>query len=135
MEPLALGIILRIEAQGWSGPAPRLPNDPVRTDEGREGARIFIYDLSPKDPTLSVSDACLRIASKLERMLAPERTPFNEPHHATRCTLEFGVLADRERESFSYSWPLEFLTVLADAQIELNVSHYLPTNDEEDGEA
>jgi hypothetical protein len=40
-----------------------------------------------------------------------------------------------ERESFSYSWPLEFLTALVDAQIELNVSHYLPTNDEEDGEA
>ena len=135
MEPVALGILLRVEVRGWSGPAPHLPNEPVRVDEGRDGARTFIYDLSLKDPTLSVPDACLRIASRLERMLAPERTPFSEPHHATRCVLEFGVLADRERESFSYSWPLEFLSVLADAQIELNVSHYLPTNDEEDGEA
>ena len=135
MEPVALGVVLRIDVRGWNGPAPRLPGDPVRTEEGREGMRTFIYDLSPKDPTLSVADACLRIASKLERMLAPERTPFSEPHHAARCVLEFGVLADRERESFAYSWPLEFLTVLADAQIELNVSHYLPTNDEEDGDA
>ena len=135
MEPVALGIVLRVEVQGWSGPAPHLPNEPMRIDEGRDGARIFIYDLSPKDPTLSVSDACLRIASKLERMLAPERTPFTEPHHAARCRLEFGVLADRERESFSYAWPLEFLTALVDAQIELNVSHYLPTDNEEDEEA
>ena len=135
MEPVALGIVLRVEVRGWTGPAPRLPHEPMRIDEGREGARTFIYDFSPKDPTLSVPDACLRIASKLERVLAPERTPFTEPHHAARCTLEFGVLADRERESFSYAWPLEFLGVLADAQIELNVSHYLPTNDEEDGEA
>ena len=60
----------------------------------------------------------------------------SRPETATRMgSLEFGVLADRERESFSYAWPLEFLSVLADAQIELNVSHYLPTNDEEDGEA
>jgi hypothetical protein len=135
MEPITLAIFLRIEARGWSGPAPRLPNEPVRMEDGREGLRIFTYDLSPKDPTLSVPDACLRVASKLERMLAPERTPFSAPEHVTRCTLEFGVLADRERESFSYAWPLEFLTVLADAQIELNVSHYLPTNDEEDGDA
>ena len=135
MEPIALGIVLRVEVRGWNGPAPRLPNDPVRAEEGREGARTFIYDLSPKDPTLSVSDACLRIASKLERVLGPERTPFSEPHHAARCVLEFGVLADRERESFSYSWPLEFLGAMVDAGIELNVSHYLPTNDEEDGQA
>jgi len=135
MEPVALGIVLRVEVRGWSGPAPHLPNEPMRIEEGRDGARTFMYDLSPKDPTLSVTDACLRIASKLERMFAPERTPFNEPHHATRCMLEFGVLADRERESFSYSWPLEFLTALVDAQIELNVSHYLPTDNEEDEEA
>ena len=134
MDPVALAIVLRIEARGWSGPAPRLPNEPMRIEDGRDGLRIFTYDLSPKDPMLSVSDACLRIASKIERMLAPERTPFNEPHHAARYTLEFGVLADRERESFSYSWPLEFLTALADAQIELNVSHYIPTNDEDDGD-
>ena len=135
MEPITLAIFLRIEARGWSGPAPRLPNEPVRMEDGRDGLRIFTYDLSPKDPTLSVPDACLRVAAKLERMLAPERTPCSAPEHVTRCTLEFGVLADRERESFSYAWPLEFLSVLADAQIELNVSHYLPTNDEEDGDA
>ena len=135
MEPLALGIVLRVEVRGWSGPAPHLPNEPVRVEDGRDGARIFIYDFSPKDPALSVPDACLRIASKLERVLAPERTPFTEPHHAARCTLEFGVLADRERESFSYAWPLEFLTALVDAQIELNVSHYLPTDNEEDEDA
>ena len=45
------------------------------------------------------------------------------------------MLADRERESFSYAWPLEFLSVLADAGIELNVSHYLPTDNEEDEDA
>jgi len=135
MEPVALGVLLRVEVRGWTGPAPRLPNEPMRIDEGREGARTFIYDFSPKDPTLSVPDACLRIASKLERVLAPERTPFNEPHHAARHVLEFGVLADRETESFSYAWPLEFLSVLVDAGIELNVSHYLPTPDEEDGDA
>lgn len=135
MEPVALGIVLRVEVRGWTGPAPRLPNEPVRADEGREGARTFIYDLSPKDSGLSVTDACLRLSSRLERLLAPERTPFGEPHLAARCTLEFGVLADRETESFSYSWPLEFLSVLVDAGIELNVSHYLPTPDEEDGDA
>ena len=55
MEPVALGILLRLEVRGWSGPAPRLPREPIRIDEGREGLRIFTYDLSPSEPDLSVA--------------------------------------------------------------------------------
>ena len=131
MEPVALGILLRLEVRGGSGPAPRLPREPIRIDEGREGLRIFTYDLSPSEPDLSVADACLRIGSRLRRMLAPDRSPFAEGQFAVRSVLEFGVLADRERESFSYSWPLEFLEALVDTDVELNVSHYLPSSEDD----
>ena len=93
---------------------------------------MFTYDLSPGEPDLSVADACLRIASRLRRTMAPERLPFAEAHCAVRAVLEFGVLADPERQSFAYSWPLEFLEVLVDTDIELNVSHYLPSADDDD---
>jgi hypothetical protein len=53
--------------------------------------------------------------------------------YASRFTLELGVLADRERESFGYAWPLEFLTTLVDCNIELAVTHYLPKPDGGDG--
>ena len=135
MEPVALGILLRIEVRGWNGPAPALPKEPMREETGREGLRVFTYDLSPSEPDLPVADAAVRIASRLRRMLSPERSPFPEGPFAARCTLEFGVLADPERESFSYSWPLEFLEALVDTEVGLSVSHYLPTAESDDDDA
>ncbi len=132
MEPFVIGILLRVETRGWNGPPPRLPKEPVKVEEGRDGLRVFLYDLSPKEADVAVSDACLRIASRLERMLTGPKSPFPQGHYALRCVLEFGLLADRERESFGYSWPLEFLQVMVDAGVELNVTHYMPKPDEDD---
>ena len=81
-----------------------------------------------------MSDACLRIASRLERMLNSPKSPFPPGQYALRCALEIGVLADRERESFGYSWPLEFLQVLVDASVELNITHYLPKAEGDENE-
>ncbi len=135
MEPQVIGILLKVETRGWSGPPPLLPKAPVKVDEGRDGLRVFIYDLSLRDSDISVGDACLRLGSRLERMLNSPKSPFPRGHYALRTTLEFGVMADRERESFGYCWPLEFLQVLVDAGIELSVTHYLPKPDESDGES
>lgn len=132
MEPVVLGVILKLETQGWSGAPPLLPKEPVKSDETKDGRRTFFYDLSPKDQDLSVTDACLRIYSRLERMLSsPAALPKGE--YASRLTLELGVLADRDREAFGYAWPLEFLATLVDLNIELAVTHYLPKPDEENG--
>jgi hypothetical protein len=135
MEPVALGILLRLDVRGWAGPAPRLPKEPLKVEEGRDGLRSFVYDLSPSEPDLPVADACVRIASRLRRLLAPERSPFAEAHCAVRAVLEFGILADCERQSFAYSWPLEFLEALVDTEVELNVSHYLPSSEDDDDDA
>ena len=132
MEPFVIGILLRVETRGWNGPPPRLPKEPVKVEEGRDGLRVFLYDLSPKEADVAVSDACLRLGSRLERMLNSPKSPFPEGHYALRTTLEFGVMADRERESFGYSWPLEFLQVLVDASIELSITHYLPKPDDDE---
>lgn len=132
MEPFVIGIVLKVETQGWRGAAPLLPRAPVRIDEGRDGLRVFVYDLSPKEPDITVSDACLRLGSRLERMLNSAKSPFPQGEYAMRCTLEFGVLADPQRESFGYAWPLEFLQVIVDANIELSVTHYLPKPDDDD---
>ena len=90
--------------------------------------RSFFYDLSPKDQDLSVVDACLRIYSRLERMLTKTHA-LPKGEYASRLTLEIGVLADGEKEAFGYSWPLEFLATLVDCNIELAVTHYLPKPD------
>lgn len=132
MEPIVIGILLKLETHGWNGPPPLLPKEPIKIDEGRDGLRVFVYDLSFKEPDVGVSDACLRIASRIERMLSAPKSPFPEGHYALRSTLEFGVLADRERESFGYAWPIEFLQVLVDANVELKVTHYLPKPDDDE---
>ena len=87
MEPTVVGILLKVETRGWTGPPPSLPREPVKIDEGRDGLRVFVYDLSPKEADLAVSDACLRIASRLERMLNSPKSPFPPGQYALRCTL------------------------------------------------
>ena len=133
MEPVVLGIVLKLETQGWSGPPPLLPREPVKIDEGRDGLKVFFYDLSPKEADLGVTDACVRIASRIERLLNSPKSALPRGQYASRCTLEIGVLADRERESFGYQWPLEFLQALVEANVELTVTHYLPKPDGEGG--
>lgn len=135
MEPLVLGIFLKVETRGFPGPAPLLPKEPIRTEAGADGYRLFVYDLSPKDEGLTVGDAAQRMASRLERMFAPERTPFPEGHYALRLQLEIGLLGDAAARSISYAWPLDFVQAIADCGIELNVSHYLPSPDADDGDA
>src|SRR5947209_16675660 len=122
-----LGIFLKVETRGWTGPAPHLPKAPVKIEAGAEGLQRFIYELTPKEEHLSVQDACQRLASRIERIFSPERTPFREGNYALRCTLDVGILVIGEASSFSYAWPLDFLQAIADAQLELTVSHYLPS--------
>ena len=131
---VVLGVVLKLELIGYEGPAPALPREPMREERDAQGTRRFFYDLSPSDPGLEVADACARLGSRLERVLNSPRSPLPEGMFATRLTLEFGVLADREDDSFSYSWPPDFLRVLADADIQLNVSHYLPKADSDDAD-
>jgi hypothetical protein len=134
-EPVVLGVLLRVETRGYAGPPPRLPKEPIKVEEGGDGLRRFTYDLSPKDPDLSVEDVCLRLGSRLGRMLNSDKAALPQGQFAAKCTLEFGVLASREGESFSYAWPLEFLQILVDADVALNVSHYLPSLEDEDDES
>ncbi len=129
MEPSVVGIVLRVETRGWSGPPPPLPKPPISAGEGADGLRFFIYDLTPAEAGLSLPDACLRLGSRLERMLNSPKSPFPEGHYALRARLEIGILADRESESFGYAWPPEFLQTLVDGSIELSVTHYLPMPD------
>ncbi len=134
MEPLVLGIFLKIETRGYSGPAPKIVRDPARVESGADAYRLFVYDLSPKEPDLTISDATQRLASRLARAFDPENPPFPESQYALRMIMEVGVMADSEAGTISYSWPLDFIQALADAGIELNVSHYLPTADNDDDE-
>src|SRR6476469_9011579 len=126
MEPLVLGIFLKVETRGWSGPPPKLPKEPIRVESGSEALQTFIYDLTPKEEGLTVSDAAQRLASRIERMFAPDRSPFPEGHYALRMKLEIGLLADPSGGAISYAWPLDFVQAVADAGLELNVSHYIP---------
>ncbi len=130
---VVLGVILKVDMMGYEGPPPQLPAAPISEERGRDGYRRFVYDLSPSDPCLSVEDACAKLGSRLERMLNSSRSALPETPFAARLTLEFGLLADREDESFAYSWPPDFLRVLVDAEIQLNVTHYLPKPEAGDG--
>jgi hypothetical protein len=127
---VVLGVLLNLDTAGYDGPPPLLPKAPAHVRDGANGARRFVYDLTPDDPCLEVEDACARLGSRLERMLCPPAAPLPEGAFAARFTLEFGLLADREDEKFSYTWPADFLRVLVEADVALSVSHYLPKPDE-----
>jgi hypothetical protein len=129
--PLVLGVLLKVEMIGYAGPAPLMPREPV-AEGGREGLRTFTYDLSPSDPCLTVEDACARIGSRLERMLLSPRSQFPETEIAPRLTLDFGLIAERDHERLAYAWPADFLRVIVDADIQLNVSLYLPRADDDE---
>lgn len=123
--PVVVGMVLRVDVRGWSGPPPLLPKEPLKVEDGRDGARAFFYDLSPREPDLTVEEACVRVASRLERMLI-ERSPFTEL--PARLALDVGVMIDPRAASWSYVWPPDFLRVLGDAQMELTASHYPATD-------
>jgi hypothetical protein len=122
---VVLGVLLKVETMGFDGDPPSLPRPPMNVARDRDGQRTFVYNLSPAEENLSVEDVCARIGSRIEKAL--RASPFMDAPFAARLTLEFGVLADREDASFSYSWPPEFLRTLVEFDIILNVSHYLPS--------
>jgi hypothetical protein len=124
--PIVLGIILRIEMRGWHGPPPRLALDPIRIEDGERGLdQIFFYDLSPKEEALTVEAACARVGSRLERLLLSAEALGGGMVFAARLRLEVGLWVGGGQASFSYSWPVEFLQILAAADVELGVSHYV----------
>ncbi len=129
MSTFVIGVVLRIEVIGWTGDAPGLPQPPVRVEDAGRGVTRFYYDYSPKDPDLDVPQMCSRLSSRLARALLSETSPFVEKAVAARTVLEFGVAVPAGAERYSYSWPVEFLQTLADAEIELAVSHYATTEE------
>ena len=129
-----LGVILRIDTMGWDGAPPVLTlGAPFRSQEGRGGEHSFFYDLSPKDSDVEVPQLCARLGTRLSRALIGDANPFADKPIAARAVLEVGLLAAKGSETIGYSWPVEFLQVLADAEIELSVTHYLVEATEGDG--
>ena len=125
---VVLGVLLKIETIGFDGPAPPAPRPPIRDEWSRDGGRLLVYDHTPAEENLLVEDVCARVGSRIQRALGGQGALFGDAPVAARAMLEFGVLADRLDESFGYSWPPEFLRTLVDFDIQLNVTHYLPTS-------
>ncbi|MDB5572084.1 MAG: hypothetical protein JWN93_3267 [Hyphomicrobiales bacterium] len=125
--PAVIGIVLRVDVRGWRGAPPLMPREPLKEEQGRDGARAFFYDLSPREADLSVEDACTRLASKLERMLVA-RSPFADLDLPVRLSLDVGVMVDPAAGSWSMTWPPEFLRVLGDAQAQLTATCYPATD-------
>lgn len=124
--PTVLGMILRIETRGWQGPPPRLSLDPIRVESGKTPLdQVFFYDLSPGEEALSVETACARVGSRLDRLLESAAALSGEKLFAARCRFEVGLWVPHDQASYSYVWPVEFLQILASADVELSVSHYV----------
>ena len=130
-EPLVIGVVLRVDVRGWTAAPPLLPKEPIRTSDGRDGARTFFYDLSPKEADLSVTDLCHRLGSRLDRMLTGEKAPFQDGMFAVRLGLDIGLSVDPKATSWAATFPPEFLAVLADAQVELTATYYPATDADE----
>jgi len=128
-QPVVIGVLLRVDIRGWRGAPPLLPDAPINVGEGREGAQSFFYDLSPKAHDLTVADVCNKLGSRLERMLTGERSPFAESTMAVRLSLDIGLAVEPSAESWTSTFPIDFLAVLADAGVELTTTHY-PATDE-----
>lgn len=125
-DPLVLGALLRVELRGWTGAAPRLPDEPLSVEENDAGSTIFIYDLMARRALVPVPQASERIGMTLERLL--ETWPFADLPFPARCVLDVGVSVDDPNLSWSASWPAALLAVLADGDIELRLSVYPATS-------
>lgn len=126
VSPVVLGIVLRIETRGWRGPPPHLALEPMRIETGKNPLdQSFFYDLSPSEEGLEVEAACARVGSRLERLLLSAESLGGETVFAARLRLEVGLWVGHDQASYSYDWPVEFLQILAGADVELSVSHYV----------
>ncbi len=135
MSAIVIGVVLRIDVVGWVGDAPGLPHTPMRVEEGRAGVQSFYYDYSPKDSDLDVPQLCARLGSRLSRALLSEKSPFMERPVAARTVLDIGLMVASDKTAYSYAWPVEFLQILAEAEIELAVTHYVTSEMGEAGES
>ena len=131
--PVVLGMILRLDTRGWQGPAPRLALDPIKIEAGRSRVeQSFFYDLLPAAEGLSVEASCARAGSRLEKLFRSAEALGGETFFAARCRLEVGLWVEHDQASYAYSWPAEFLQILAAADVELVVSHYVAGAEEDD---
>lgn len=128
-EAIVIGAILRIDLRGWTGEPPALPNPAIKAENGADGTRTFYYDLCPPDHDLTAADLGNRIASRLERIMLAEKSPFAEGAFARRFTLEIGMMHDAGDTRFSTLWPADMLRVLGQADADMTVTHYPFTDD------
>ncbi len=123
-EPAVIGVVLRVDIRGWSGPPPRLPDAPVKVEEGRDGSLSFFYNLTPADPDMNTQSLGLWLGSRLERMLMSGKSPFHTSDLPRRLFLDIGLMFNADDDRMVTSWSPEFMGVLGDAGIEMNVTHY-----------
>lgn len=124
-EAIVIGAVLKVDLRGWSAPPPELPDPPMKVEQGGHGTLTLYYDICPPDADMTAADFGTRTYSRLERIMASEKSPFNqEGPFARRFTLEAGLMYDAKDQRFSTSWPSEFLRVMGDADAELIVTHY-----------
>jgi hypothetical protein len=128
-EPVVLGAILRVDLRGWTGAAPSLPGAPLRVEENASGVSSFFYDLLPQRALAPVSQAAERIGMTVASLL--DRWPFDELPFPARCVLELGVAVDDPASPWSVVWPAAFLGALGAVDIELCLSVYPSTNEDQ----
>lgn len=123
-----IGVVLRLDVRGWQGEAPLLPEAPVKSEEGRDGAHSFYYDLMPKgavaDVPLDVEAVSVRLASRLERCLLAEHSPLQACDLPFRLTLDIGVMFDADGTAFAMNFTPDFLRVSGEADMTVAVTHY-----------
>jgi hypothetical protein len=119
-----IGLVLRVDVRGWNGAPPLLPQSPVRSETGRDGAQSFHYDLLPRDVVLDTEGLCARFASRLERLLGGERSALAQVDLPFRLCLEVGLMYDDDGSPHSTRWTPDFLRVLGELDMQLTVSHY-----------
>jgi hypothetical protein len=123
-EATVIGVVLRTDVRGWTGAPPKLPKEPVKVEEGRDGSLSFFYNLTPDDPAMTTESLGLWLGSRLERMLLSEKSPFHGIESPRRYSLDVGLMFDPEAESVVTLWSPEFMGVLGDAGIEMTVTQY-----------
>ncbi|NDA46185.1 MAG: hypothetical protein EBY21_02690 [Alphaproteobacteria bacterium] len=120
-----MGVILRLDVMGWQGDPPGLPDPPLRIAPGEAGSVSYYYDYSPPHVEQTVPDFCLRIMGRLRRALLPPSSPFTDHPLAIRAVLDMALAVPDKVETYSYAWPVEFVQILADAEVKLSLTHYV----------
>lgn len=118
-------VMLRVDAEGWSGAPPLLPGPPVSVHGPGEAPTGFSYDVDLGSTELTIDAACNALIAAIEHEVGRSASVLRDPAFRRRCIVDVAISVTGDIAMFSYTWPADFLARLGGLGIGICASHYL----------